>query len=74
MDAGRFQICEYMHYHKLYNHKKHSWSAAGPYKLYIIQCDFLEMVSGSMSSKRKLFHDNPTATVDNYFGTEAVIY
>ena len=36
MYAGRFKICEYMHYHKLYNHKKHIWSAAGPYKLYII--------------------------------------
>ena len=31
------------------------------------------MVSGSISSKRKLFHENPTATVVNYFGTEAVL-
>ena len=30
MDSGRFLICEYMHYQKLYNHKKRSWSSAGP--------------------------------------------
>ena len=27
MDSGRFQICVYMHCHKLYNHKKQGWSA-----------------------------------------------
>ena len=73
MDAGRFRILLYIHRHKLYNHKKQSWSAAGPYKLYIFQCDFLEMVRGSMSSKRKLFHEEPTTTVDNYFVTDVVL-
>ena len=74
MDSGRLRICAYTHHHKLYNHKKHIWSDAVPYKLYILQCDFLEMVHGSMSRKRKLFHDNPTTTVDNYFVTDAVLY
>ena len=41
MNYGRFQIYTYMHLHKLYNHKKQGWSAAGIYKLYILQCDFL---------------------------------
>ena len=31
------------------------------------------MVSGSMSTKRKLFHEHPTATVDNYFVTDNVL-
>ena len=53
--------------------RKQSCSAAGPYKIYIIQCDFLEMVIGNMSSKRKLFHDKPTATLDNNFVTDAVL-
>ena len=73
MDAGRFQICEYMHYQKLYNHKKQSWSSAEPYELYIIKCDFMEMVSGSVSSKRELFHDKPMAMVHIYFVTDAVL-
>ena len=31
------------------------------------------MFSGSMSINRKLFHDNPTMTVDNYFVADAVV-
>ena len=73
MDAGRFQIRAYMHHHKLYNHKKQGWLDAGPYKLYILQCALLEMVCGSMSNNRKLFHQKPTTTVDNYFGMDNVI-
>ena len=73
MDAERFQISTYMHLHKLYNHKEQGWSATGPYKLYIHQWAFMKMVRESMSSKRKLFHDNPTTTVDNYFVMRAII-
>ena len=73
MDAVRFLIFSYMHLHKLYNHKTQGLSAAFPYKLYIIQCDFLVMVYGIVSIKRKLFHDNPTTTVENYFVTDAVL-
>ena len=65
MDSGSFQIRAYMHCHKIYNHKKQPWSCAGPYKLYKIQCDFLEVVCGSMSNKRNLFHEKPMTTVDN---------
>ena len=73
MDSGRFRIRMYMHRHKLYNHKKQDWSAAGPYKLYILQCAFLEMVRGSMSSKRKLLNENPRTMVDNYCVTGAAL-
>ena len=73
MDSGRFQIRAYMHRQELYNQKKQGWSAAGPYKLYILQCYFLEMVLGVMSRKKNLFHDKPTTTVDNYFVTDSVI-
>ena len=31
------------------------------------------MVRGSMSSKRKLFHEKPTMTVEKYFFTDAII-
>ena len=64
----------YIHLHKIYNHNKQGWSAAGPYELYIIQCALLEMVWGSMSRKRKLFHDKPTTTVDDYFVTDDVLH
>ena len=73
IDAGIFLICAYMHRHKLCNHKKHGCSAAGLYKLYIIQCALLEMVRGSMSINRKMFHENPMTRVDNYFVTEDVL-
>ena len=45
MYSGRFRICAYMHRQNIYNHKKQGWSAAGPYKIYILQCDFLEIIS-----------------------------
>ena len=73
MYDGRFQIGAYMHCHKLYNHKKNVWSAAVPYKIYILQCDFMEMVRGIVSSKRKMFHEKPMTMFDNYFVTNAVI-
>ena len=65
LGSGRFRIREYMHHQKIYNHKKQGWSAEGPYELYIPQCSFIEMVRGSMSSKSKQFHKNPTKTVEN---------
>ena len=55
MDSGRLRIRAYMHHRQLYNHKKQGWSAAGPYELYILQCDFVEMVCGSISIKRNIF-------------------
>ena len=70
---GRFQIYMYMNHHKLYNHKKQGWQDAGPYEHYTLQCDFLEMISGSMSSNINLFHDKPTTTVEKYFVTDAII-
>ena len=73
MDAGRYQTRAYMHRHKLYNHKKQGFSAAGTYELSIIQCDFMEMVRGIMSSKRKLFHENPETMVDKYSFMDAIL-
>ena len=73
MDYGRFWIRACMNCHKIYNHKKQVWSALGPYKLYILQCDFLEMVCGSISRKMELFHEKPTMTVDNYFITDDIL-
>ena len=62
-----------MHWHKLYNHKKQGWSAAGPCELYILQCDFIEMVRGIILRKSKLSHENPKTTVENYFVMDAVL-
>ena len=33
----------------------------------------IEMVSGSMPISRKLFHEKPTTTVDNYFVMDAIL-
>ena len=73
MCSGRFQIRVYTYCHKLYNHRKQGWSAAGSHTLYILQCDFLKMVRGSMSRKRKLFHDKPMTTVNSYFVKDVVL-
>ena len=73
MYAGKFQIRVYTHFQNLYNHKKQGWPDASPYKLYILQCDFMEMVCGSMSRKKNIYHENPTTPVDNYFVTENVL-
>ena len=73
VDAGRFLIRAYIHCHKLYNQKRQGWSDAGPYELYILQCDLLEMVRGSVSSRRNMFHKKPNNTVDNYFFTDAIL-
>ena len=72
-DSRRFQIRAYMHRQKLYNHKKQGWSDEGPYKLYIFQCDFMEMVRGSMYIERNLFHEKKMTMADNYFVMDTVI-
>ena len=73
MYAWRFQIRAYMHRHNLYNHKKNGWLAASPEKIYILQCDFIEIVRVSMSSKRKVFYETPTTTVEKYFVVDSII-
>ena len=73
MDAGRSRIRAYMHHYKIYNQKEQGWSVEGPYELYILWCAFPEMVRGSMSSKRNMFHDKATTTVKKYFVMDAVL-
>ena len=73
IDYGILRIFVYMHFHNIWNHKKQGWSASGPVELCILQFDFLVMICGSISSNKKLFHENPTRIVENYFVTEAAL-
>ena len=73
MNSERFRIHAYINHHKLYNHKKQGCSSSSTYELYILNCDFLGMFCGIFSSKRNMFNENPTTTVDNYFVTDAVL-
>ena len=73
MYTRRFQINVYTHRQNLYNHNLQGCPAETPYKLYILQCDFMEMVRGIMSSKRKLFHENPETMVDKYSFMDAIL-
>ena len=73
MYGVRFLIRVCIHCHTIYNNKKKGWSYVGPYQLYILQFDLLEMVCESMYSKRKLIHENPTTTVDHYFVMDNII-
>ena len=40
------------------------WSSESPYKLYILQCAWMEMVRGSISRWRNLFHEKPMTALD----------